>query len=64
MASRSSGPRTVTPSAPNPRATAAGSVSGKRKWPFLLTSALLLLGLIVAGRFWVTTHEESQESAA
>ena len=27
-----------------------------RSWPFLLTSALLVLGLIVAGRFWVTTH--------
>ncbi|HHT14140.1 MAG TPA: MFS transporter [Propionibacterium sp.] len=29
-----------------------------RDWPFLLTSALLTLGLVVAGRFWVTTHEE------
>ena len=38
-----------------------GAISGwlssmDRSWPFLLTSALLVLGLIVAGRFWVTTH--------
>ena len=30
-----------------------------RNWPFVLTSALLLLGLLVAARFWVTTHEET-----
>ena len=29
-----------------------------RSWPFVLTSALLLLGLFVAIKFWVTTHEE------
>ncbi len=30
-----------------------------RVWPFVLTSALLLLGLTVAARFWVTTHDET-----
>ena len=29
-----------------------------RTWPFLLTSALLVLGLAVTGRLWVTTHTE------
>lgn len=32
-----------------------------RSWPFLLTSALLVLGLFVAGGFWVTTHDEVHE---
>ncbi len=31
-----------------------------RTWPFLLTSVLLVLGLLVAGRFWVTTHAETE----
>lgn len=35
-----------------------------RDWPFLLTSALLTLGLVLAGWFWVTTHEEHAPSAA
>ncbi|HMR50625.1 MAG TPA: MFS transporter [Arachnia sp.] len=35
-----------------------------RSWPFLLTSALLVLGLVVAGVFWVTTHEENDEAPA
>ncbi|MBK7820606.1 MAG: MFS transporter [Tessaracoccus sp.] len=34
-----------------------------RSWPFLLTSALLVLGLIVAGRFWVTTHTQQHDEA-
>lgn len=29
-----------------------------RTWPFVLTCVLLVLGLVVAGRFWVTTHPE------
>ncbi|MDQ7992024.1 MAG: MFS transporter [Propionicimonas sp.] len=39
----------------------SGWLSGMdRSWPFLLTSALLVLGLVVAGRFWVTTHAEAE----
>ena len=30
-----------------------------RTWPFILTSGLLVIGLIVAAFFWVTTHEET-----
>lgn len=30
-----------------------------RSWPFVLTSGLLVLGLLVAGLFWVTTHDET-----
>ena len=30
-----------------------------RIWPFVLTSGLLLLGLVISARFWVTTHEET-----
>ena len=30
-----------------------------RTWPFILTSGLLVIGLIVAAFFWVTTHEEA-----
>ena len=38
----------------------SGWLSGMdRSWPFLLTSALLLIGLVVCARFWVTTHEET-----
>ena len=29
-----------------------------RSWPFVLTSALLALGLVVTARFWVTTHDD------
>ncbi|HMS38593.1 MAG TPA: MFS transporter, partial [Arachnia sp.] len=32
-----------------------------RSWPFLLTSVLLVLGLVVAGRFWVTTHADEHD---
>jgi len=42
----------------------SGWLSGMdRSWPFLLTSTLLVLGLVVAGRFWVTTHEEESAPA-
>ena len=33
-----------------------------RSWPFVLTSALLVLGLLVAGLFWVTTHDDISEA--
>ena len=29
-----------------------------RTWPFILTSGLLVLGLLVSSRFWVTTHSD------
>ncbi len=34
-----------------------------RSWPFVLTSVLLLLGLVVAARLWVTTHDETGTAA-
>ena len=34
-----------------------------RSWPFVLTSALLVLGLLVAGLFWVTTHDDLNEAS-
>lgn len=34
-----------------------------RSWPFLLTSGLLVLGLLVAGLWWVTTHADAEEPA-
>ncbi len=38
----------------------SGWLSGMdRTWPFILTSALLALGVLVTARFWVTTHSES-----
>jgi MFS family permease len=37
----------------------AGWLSGiDRTWPFILTSGLLALGLVVTHRLWVTTHTE------
>ena len=37
----------------------SGWLSGiDRTWPFLLTSALLVLGIVVTSRLWVTTHTE------
>lgn len=37
----------------------SGWLSGMdRTWPFILTCVLLLLGVVVAARFWVTTHSE------
>lgn len=42
----------------------SGWLSGMdRTWPFVLTSALLGLGLLVAARFWVTTHEDAPAEA-
>ena len=41
----------------------SGWLSGMdRSWPFLLTSSLLLFGLVVAGFFWVTTHGETHDA--
>lgn len=43
----------------------SGWLSGMdRTWPFLLTSVLLGVGLLVAGGFWVTTHEEQATEPA
>ncbi len=40
----------------------SGWLSGMdRSWPFILTSALLVLGLVVAGFLWVTTHGEHDD---
>ena len=37
----------------------SGWLSGMdRTWPFILTSALLALGIAVTWRFWVTTHSD------
>ncbi len=37
----------------------SGWLSGMdRSWPFVLTSTLLLLGILVTTRLWVTTHTE------
>lgn len=42
----------------------SGWLSGMdRSWPFLLTSALLVLGLIIASAFWVTTHEDTHDES-
>ncbi|SDY98069.1 Major Facilitator Superfamily protein [Tessaracoccus flavus] len=38
----------------------SGWLSGMdRSWPFLLTSGLLILGILVAGLMWVTTHDDA-----
>jgi len=43
----------------------SGWLSGMdRTWPFLLTSALLVLGVVVTARLWVTTHAEPPSTAA
>lgn len=43
----------------------SGWLSGMdRTWPFLLTSGLLVLGIVVSSRFWVTTHAEPVPAAA
>jgi len=42
----------------------SGWLSGMdRTWPFLLTSALLVLGVAVTARLWVTTHTEPASTA-
>lgn len=56
--------RTVVMLVTAPFGWISGWLSGMdRSWPFLLTSTLLVLGLVVAGRFWVTTHEEESAPA-
>jgi MFS family permease len=51
--------RTVVMLATAPFGWISGWLSSMdRTWPFLLNAALMALGLLVAGRFWVTTHEE------
>ncbi|MGC3993486.1 MAG: MFS transporter [Propionicimonas sp.] len=50
--------RTVVMLATAPFGWISGWLSGMdRTWPFILTSALLVLGVAVTARFWVTTHE-------
>lgn len=42
----------------------SGWLSGmNRSWPFILTSGLLVIGLLVASLFWVTTHAETHDDA-
>lgn len=54
--------RTVVMLATAPFGWISGWLSSMdRSWPFLLTSGLLLLGLVAAARFWVTTHEEEHD---
>ena len=51
--------RTVVMLVAAPFGWISGWLSGMdRSWPFLLTSALLVLGLVLAGRRWVMTHDE------
>ena len=51
--------RTVVMLVTAPFGWISGWLSGMdRTWPFILTSALLVLGLVVTSRFWVTTHTE------
>jgi hypothetical protein len=51
--------RTVVMLVTAPFGWISGWLSGMdRTWPFILTSALLALGALVASRFWVTTHTE------
>lgn len=43
----------------------SGWLSGvDRTWPFVLTSALLVVGIAVTARWWVTTHTEPATVAA
>ncbi|CAM3299528.1 MFS transporter [Occultella aeris] len=52
--------RTTVMLATAPFGWISGWLSGMdRSWPFLLTSVLLVLGLVVTARFWTTTHEET-----
>ena len=51
--------RTVVMMLTAPFGWISGWLSGiDRTWPFILTSALLVLGLVVSSRFWVTTHSD------
>ncbi|MDO5677317.1 MAG: MFS transporter [Propionibacteriaceae bacterium] len=54
--------RTVVMLATAPFGWISGWLSGmNRSWPFILTSGLLALGLLVAGFLWVTTHDDVDE---
>ncbi len=56
--------RTVVMLATAPFGWISGWLSSMdRTWPFLLNAALAVLGLLVAARFWVTTHDEVEASA-
>ena len=51
--------RTVVMLATAPFGWISGWLSGmNRSWPFLLTSGLLVLGLLLAAFLWVTTHDD------
>ena len=55
--------RTVVMLVTAPFGWISGWLSGiDRTWPFILTSALLVLGLAVTTRFWVTTHYDPAEA--
>ncbi|MFT4233503.1 MAG: MFS transporter [Microbacterium sp.] len=57
--------RTCVMLATSPFGWIAGWLSSmNRTWPFVLTSALLLLGVALCAFFWAATHEEEQEPAA
>lgn len=56
--------RTTVMLATAPFGWISGWLSGMdRAWPFVLTSGLLALGLLVSARFWVTTHDDDSEPA-
>ena len=56
--------RTVVMLATAPFGWISGWLSGMdRTWPFILTSGLLVLGLLVTAKLWVTTHEATVASA-
>lgn len=56
--------RTVVMLVTAPFGWISGWLSGMdRTWPFILTSALLALGVLVTARFWVTTHAEPVPAA-
>ena len=55
--------RTVVMLVTAPFGWISGWLSGMdRTWPFILTSALLVLGIAVTSRFWVTTHTDPAEA--
>jgi MFS family permease len=55
--------RTVVMLVTAPFGWISGWLSGMdRTWPFILTSVLLVLGIAVTSRFWVTTHTDPAEA--
>jgi MFS family permease len=57
--------RTVVMLVTAPFGWISGLLSGvDRTWPFILTSALLALGIAVTWRFWVTTHTDPADAVA